>query len=247
VRTTSSAEHELIAYRRRDFLTTVVLLAVAAALSTLIWFDGSRSLVQRVDDAFLRVAVEARSTPLTVIAHVFNVLGLVWVTLPVRAAVAIYLGVKRRWWHFAAFLGSMVASEALIGPLKLLFDRARPPTPLVEVSSGSFPSGHAVAASVTTVALVIALVPSGPRRWAWGVGAASFSFVMAVSRVYLGAHWLSDALAGVLIGTAVALGVAVVLQAVWDGRAGPAGDADWPRLTPDERQSEPGTASSTRS
>lgn len=247
MRTTSATEHELIAYRHRDLLTTVVLLAIVLVLSVMIWFDGSRSLVQQVDDAFLRAAVDARSTPLTVVAHIFNVLGLVWVTLPVRAAVAIYLGVKRRWWHFAAFLGSIVASEALIGPLKLLFDRARPPTPLVEVSSGSFPSGHAVAASVTTVALVIALLPSGPRRWAWGVGAAMFSFVMAMSRVYLGAHWLSDALAGVLIGTAVALGIAVLLQAVWDGRTGPGGDSGRNPPTPDTRQSEPGTTSSTRS
>lgn len=70
------------------------------------------------------------------------------------------------------------------------------------------------------------------------MGAATFSFVMAMSRVYLGAHCLSDALAGALIGTAMALGVAELLQAVWNGRAGPAADAGWIPPDTDERQSE---------
>jgi undecaprenyl-diphosphatase len=69
----------------------------------------------------------------------------------------------------------------------------------------SFPSGHSVAATVTVVAAVIALVPPGRARVAWGAAAAAFSVLMALSRAYLGAHWLSDALAGVLLGASGAL------------------------------------------
>jgi undecaprenyl-diphosphatase len=92
-------------------------------------------------------------------------------------------------------------------------------------SGGSFPSGHAVAASVTAVALVIALFPpAGFRRWLWGVAAALFSFVMALSRAYLGAHWLSDATAGVLLGTTIALGTAVVVEVLRSRVEGPTAD-----------------------
>jgi undecaprenyl-diphosphatase len=108
----------------------------------------------------------------------------------------------------------MVISEVSIGTLKSLYDRPRPAGSFVHTSSSSFPSGHAVAASVTAVALVIALFPSGPSRWAWGVGAALFSFVMALSRAYLAAHWLSDAVAGTLLGTTIALVTALVVQAI---------------------------------
>ena len=96
-------------------------------------------------------------------------------------------------------------SEVLIGSLKGIYDRARPPGSLVATSGASFPSGHAVAASVTVVAAVIALVPAGRRRVMWGAAAVAFSILMGLSRAYLGAHWLSDATAGILLGTSCAL------------------------------------------
>jgi undecaprenyl-diphosphatase len=149
--------------------------------------------LQRIDDAFLRLMLDVRSDPLTGVAKVFNVLGLVSVMLPVRIAIAGYLAVRRRWWHLAAFVAAVVISEACIGPVKALYDRPRPAMPLVTTSSSSFPSGHAVAAASTLVAAVIAL----------------FSLVRAVSRVYLAAHWLTDSVGGVLIGTSAALVTAV--------------------------------------
>ena len=72
-------------------------------------------------------------------------------------------------------------------------------------TGASFPSGHAVAASATAVALVLALMAPGPRRRKWEVVAALFAFVMALSRVYLNAHWFSDVVAGTLLGTGIAL------------------------------------------
>ena len=94
-----------------------------------------------------------------------------YVTLPVRIALAGYLAVRRRWWHLAAFAAAIVLSEVLIGSLKGIYDRARPPGSLVATSGASFPSGHAIAASVTVVAAVIALVPAGRRRTLWGAAA----------------------------------------------------------------------------
>jgi undecaprenyl-diphosphatase len=52
----------------------------------------------------------------------------------------------------------------------------------------------------------------------------AFSVLMALSRAYLGAHWLSDAIAGVLLGMSCALLVALVvgaLQRRWGGGRGP--------------------------
>ena len=209
-----ATEHPLLAMPRRDAAVTGLLVIVTAVLFVAMANHTTRAPIQRLDDAFLRQMVAIRTPWLTKVADTFNVLGLVVVTLPVRLLIAGYLALRRRWWHFSAFVSAIVLSEVSIGLLKTLYHRARPLGSLVHTSGGSFPSGHAVAASVTAVAAVIALFPEGPRRYAWGAAAVAFSLVMALSRAYLAAHWLSDAITGVLLGTSIALGTALVVHQV---------------------------------
>ena len=220
-------EHPLLASPGRDIAITVVFLVLTAFVFAEAGDHSALAHIQRIDDSWLRLNMASRSAPVTVIAKFFNLLGLVYVTLPVRILLAGYLALRRRWWHFAAFVAAIVLSEALIGTLKGIYDRARPPGSLVATSGASFPSGHSIAASVTIVAAVIALVPPGRRRAWWGAGAVAFSVLMAASRAYLAAHWLSDAIAGVLLGTSCALLAALVvgeLQRRW-GRRHPGGPA----------------------
>jgi undecaprenyl-diphosphatase len=86
----------------------------------------------------------------------------------------------------------------------------------VATTGYSFPSGHAVAGTATAVALVVVLLPAGAPRRKWEAVAVAFAFLMAFSRVYLHAHWLSDVVAGVLLGTGVALGAASLVTEVRD-------------------------------
>ena len=208
--TASGPEKPLLADPQRDAALTAVVLAVTAAAFAVAADHGILVRIQRVDDSWLRLMVSSRSAPLTGIARFLNVLGLVPVTLPVRIGIAAFLALRRRWWRMSAFVGAVILSEVLIGTLKGAYDRGRPPGSLVATSGASFPSGHAIAASVTVVAAVIALVPPGRRRVAWGAAAVAFSILMGVSRAYLAAHWLSDAVAGILLGWSCALLVAVV-------------------------------------
>src|SRR5437868_8429026 len=195
------AEEQVLAARRRDAVVTAAVLALTAAAFAAVADHGLLAHLQRAADAWLRLMISGRSAPVMAVAKVFNWLGLVYVTLPVRIGIAGFLALRRRWWHLAAFAAAIVLSEVLIGTLKWIYDRARPPGSLVATSGTSFPSGHSVAATVTVVAAVIALFPEGNRRYAWGAVAAAFSLIMGLSRAYLGAHWLSDAVAGVLLGT----------------------------------------------
>jgi len=217
-------EEPVLAAPARDAALTAAVLALTAVVFAAVADHGLLVHIQRLDDAWLRLMVSGRSAPVTAVAKFFNVLGLVYVTLPVRIAIAGFLALRRRWWHLAAFVGAVVLSEILIGTLKGIYDRARPPGSLVATSGASFPSGHSIAASVTVVAAVIALVPPGRRRVAWGAAAAGFSVLMALSRAYLGAHWLSDAIAGVLLGTSCALLAALVADGLQRRRS-----ADRPR------------------
>ena len=211
-------EHALLTEPRRAAITTITLSVLTVALFLLVADRATLHEIQKIDDAYFRTMLRVRNSPFTAVALVLDFLGLIYITLPVRIAIAGYLALRRRWWHFAAFVGAIVLSEALIGILKGLYARPRPMGSLVATSGGSFPSGHAVAASVTVVAAVIALVPSG-RRHAWGTAALAFSILMGLSRGYLGAHWLSDAIAGVLLGGSSALIAAWVVQLVRNRRS----------------------------
>ena len=215
------AEPALIVAPGRDAAITAVVVALTACVFAAAGDHQTLATVQRLDDAWLRLMISGRVTPLTAIAKVFNVVGHEYVTLPVRIAIAGLLAVRRWWWHLAAFAAAMVISEVLIGLLKGIYSRARPPALLVATSGASFPSGHAVAASVTAVAAVIALVPAGRRRAWWAAAAVVFSILMGLSRAYLRAHWLSDAAAGIFLGTSCALVTALVvgqLQRLRTGR-----------------------------
>ena len=133
---------------------------------------------------------------------------------PLRVAALLLLAWRRHWLRALAFGLAVLSSELFVGPMKAAIDRPRPPGSLIETSAASFPSGHAIATAVTAVGLVLVLAPPGPRRWRWEVYAVEFTAVMALSRVYLRAHWLSDTVAGALIGAGLALGWPALLMAV---------------------------------
>ena len=122
-------EHPLLGAPRRDVITTVLLSLLTAVMFVLVALHTTGAAIQRVDDRFLKFMVENRSSSATAVAKVLNILGLVYVTLPARVAVAVFLAVRRRWWHLAAFVGAVVLSEVCIGPIKALYARLRSSTP----------------------------------------------------------------------------------------------------------------------
>jgi len=210
--TSGPEEPPILAAPRHDAVLAAVFAVLTAAVFIVAAIPGVLGHIQHVDNAWLRLMISGRNPQFTAVAKVFNILGLVYVTLPVRLALIGYLALRRRWWHLAAFAAAVLLSEILIGPVKGIYDRPRPPGSLVATSGASFPSGHAIAASVTVFAAVIALVPAGRRRIIWGAAAAVFAILMAASRAYLGAHWLSDAVAGLLLGTTCAILAAVAVD-----------------------------------
>ena len=89
--------------------------------------------------------------------------------------------------------------------LKHLVQRPRPPDGLVHPTGASFPSGHAAYAGVTCIALMLLFTAPGSRRVLWWTVAALGIAGMAWSRTYLQVHWLSDVVAGSLLGVGVSL------------------------------------------
>src|SRR5215469_9872671 len=102
----------------------------------------------------------------------------------------------------ALFVCSSVVSGLVVSTLlKTMFQRPRPDlVPQVGyVSTPSFPSGHSMLSAVTYLTLGALLARSQERkrpRALFLLVAAILSFLVGVSRVYLGVHWPTDVLAG---------------------------------------------------
>jgi len=200
--------------RVRSGILSGVLLLVAVVLAASLVVDPLHPWFQPFDDWWLDLVASHRSPPLTSVAEFLDRAGSTYVTLPIRLFALAVLLIRRRWTQTVAFVMAVVASEICIGPLKALVDRPRPVERLVETTSASFPSGHAIAAAVTAFGLVIAFLPRGRRRLHWIIGATLVAGCMAWSRTYVAAHWATDTIAGVCIGVGLAVGVDVLLESL---------------------------------
>jgi membrane-associated phospholipid phosphatase len=197
---------------RRALAVACCLLAGAILLGVLVNLSATGADIQHVDNVARRFVVTIQNRPTTVVAESLSFIASTWIIWPIRIAALLVLGLRRQFLQFAAFALAVITSEVLIGTLKAAYDRARPPGSLISTSGASFPSGHAIAGAVTAVGLVVVLVPPGAARWKWEVRAILLAFLVALSRVYLRAHWLSDVVAGGLLGGGLALGWPALLQ-----------------------------------
>jgi membrane-associated phospholipid phosphatase len=178
-----------------------VLGAVTLLLFLLVAFSASRSWVDLIDKAFLQGVVSLRSEGLTANARFLDVVGSGWVLIPIRVLIAGFLILRRRWWDLGAFAFAMLLAEIVSGPIHALYERPRPPEPLVPAGDQAFPSRHALGTASTAVAAALILSRPGRGRYIWTTLAVGFALLMALSRTYLAVHWASDGVAGVLAGS----------------------------------------------
>lgn len=183
----------------------VVLIALACALGAWVYFRGPSPFA--VDVWWNQLFAAAPSQPVFVFAIVMDTVGghlTAVLIVPLLGALALFL--SRRRWSAVYFLAASVGSALLVQVVKHTFGRARPEDILILSDYGSFPSGHT--ANAATIAVVAAVL--FPHLWVRIVGVA-WVVLMAFSRTYLHAHWLSDTVGGALIGA----GAAFVLAAAF--------------------------------
>ncbi len=137
-------------------------------------------------------------------------LGSASVLTLITAAAAIYLFLIKRPATALFVIASIASGQMLSSLLKAGVDRPRPElvSHLVQETSLSFPSGHAMISALTflTLGALVSRVVHGRTTKTYVLSLAVFmSLLVGVSRIYLGVHWPSDVLAGWCAGFAWAM------------------------------------------
>jgi len=202
------------ASRFRDYLP-VILIVIAGALLAAWAGDGFLDLaemvhtksasLQKIDVRWHDWAVKERNRGATSFFTVMTMIGGPAGVIAIAAVVTIALLITKRfrWAIYVAInvgIGSLIDAE-----LKRYFARARPDVAemLRRASGYSFPSGHAMGSTILFATLSYLAIRALPR-WRWKSAAlavgSTFIISVALSRVYLGVHWISDVGAGIIIG-----------------------------------------------
>lgn len=196
----------------------LVVLGVAGFLAV---FEAVRDGddLAALDDPVLEGLAGARTDPLTVFLEgVSAVTGPVVLPILVVVASLVWGRFGRSWWQAGLLAGAMVLSTIVSVTLKTVIARPRPPVDTMFVpgaeSTYSFPSGHTI--GTATFLLVVAYLLWVPRprlRWLLGGLAlvAGGVVLVALSRLYLGYHFVTDVVASMALAVAV-LGAVVVVD-----------------------------------
>lgn len=166
------------------------------------------------------------TTRLTTAMFAVTYLGSTQVVSSIAAAFGIYFISRRRFYWLAALISSVFGGMLLNKLLKYGFHRPRPffENPLLTLTSYSFPSGHTMMATTLYAVIATYLFAKTPElRLRVLIILASSLIILSVgfSRIYLGAHYLSDVIAAMAEGLAwlsLCLTVIYSIRRQWTAR-----------------------------
>lgn len=157
------------------------------------------------DRAIYTALQELRSPVTDALMIAITELGDTKVVVAMTAIVVLWLAFERAWRTAAFWLVAVGGASALNTVVKVTLHRARPDELLYSGwSAFSFPSGHSTT-NLVLYGFLTFLIARGLRpipQISVALGGATLIFLIAFSRLYLGAHWFSDVAGGATFGSA---------------------------------------------
>jgi membrane protein DedA with SNARE-associated domain/membrane-associated phospholipid phosphatase len=189
-------------------VSVAALVGAGWAFGALLQDVLARDELELVDRPVAQFFVRHREAWLTRTLQDVTNLGSIRILLPLILVVGVGWWVRRRTWRPLVLLATAYAGADLaFNAVKELVHRPRPPIAILlkPVAGPSFPSGHATQA-VAVYGMLAALAAATTPRWSRKVTVWALAVLVAglvgLSRLYLGAHWLTDVLAGLALGAA---------------------------------------------
>lgn len=199
------------AWTTRAFVSAGALVALFLVLAKIVVIDGHDRF-----DRTISLTVQSWATPhRTEIMRLITQLGASWVGVAVCGGIVLWLLWERRYATVLAIGSVFALAKLLEAGCKVAFARPRPSIVphLTHADGYSFPSGHTITAIIVWGLLAAVLVDrtSGRAQSLPPVAAAVLVALIGFSRIYLGVHYLTDVIGGMLLGGAcLALAIAAL-------------------------------------
>jgi membrane protein DedA with SNARE-associated domain/membrane-associated phospholipid phosphatase len=186
------------------FLWALLLLATGWLFLGVMEDVVSRDPLVQLDLAVFRFLQAVRTPFMDRLMIAATEMGSVGVMLPLVLVVALWLAWRRSWQTVICWIAVTAFAQVLVLLLKFTLARQRPMDLYAGVERFSFPSGHAVLSTVILgfLAFLLGRGQVLPVRWLIGAIATMGVILICLSRIYLGAHWLSDVVGGISLGLA---------------------------------------------
>ncbi|MCK9717810.1 bifunctional DedA family/phosphatase PAP2 family protein [Pseudomonas syringae pv. syringae] len=184
---------------RQKRYATRLISALSLVLVAALFFGFP--LLADFDNGLMTLIQEHRSEATQHIVVFVTSIGDFRAQLLAASLLIIVLAVARQWRHAAFALTATLGTAIANGVLKTFFARARPEVLLEPLTTYSMPSGHSSAAFALFMTLAVLAGRGQPvrLRLTWMLVAGIPALSIALSRVYLGVHWPTDILAGMLL------------------------------------------------
>jgi undecaprenyl-diphosphatase len=200
------------------------LTVVWIGLGTLLTGPLADGMIVRADERMAHWMVARRTPTWNHVTVWGSFLAETTTKVVVTAILAVlFIRLWRRWFEAAFLIISLVVEAASFIVITAVVGRDRPDVPRLDGSpvGSSFPSGHTAAAAAYAAVAVVVFWHTR-KRWARALAvilAAIIPVIVGLSRMYRGMHFLSDTIAGVLLGGAAVALTAVVLARAPEGAA----------------------------
>ena len=202
----------------RDDWPVLLGLALVVGIAAFVFFNIVEDLMEgdpslAIDRATYLYLRGLRSPWRDTVMIGITELGDAVVVTTIAVVIALRLAIIKAWRPLAYWLAAVAGGSILNTAIKVALHRQRP----IDLhhtgwDAFSFPSGHSTTNAVLYGFLALLIATELPRVWRWPLGWATGCLVLliAFSRLYLGAHWLSDVAGGLAFGSIWIAGLGVL-------------------------------------
>jgi membrane-associated phospholipid phosphatase len=191
----------------------VTCLAAFARLLTGVFETGA---LLNADLSVHNLMKSIRSTPGDEIMIPITMFGDGVVMLSLAAAMIGWLVLRRAWRAAGAVAVTLLSTKLFVPLIQIWIQRERPMDFAGLGEIFSFPASH-TAISTVTLGVLAVLASHSMKRWGKALVFAAVGIlvvVLAYSRIYLGAHWMSDVLGGFLFAAVMTAAFGIAVESV---------------------------------